>query len=129
MAGGSPALPTQSPKLTEDVAVKFLNRTGKRDIGVAVFVENKNMLAAMTKFVAWHVIHTQNAASFLYPMETQVGALYNEDGVKMMSGPHDTTEGATWEFYQEIPNAVPFMREGRVSNKREKWVCFCSIDK
>lgn len=99
-------------RLVEDVAIKFLNRTGKIDFAVAVFVKNENVNAAMSKFVTWHVLNTQSSASFIYPMQTQVGALYEDDGVRMRAGPHISRDGATWDFYQEIPMATPFMREG-----------------
>ena len=119
--------PWLTGKLVEDVAIKFLNRTGRIDFAVVVFVKNENPNAALTKFVAWHVIHTQSAASFIYPMETQVGALYEDDGVRMRAGPHITRLGATWEFYQEIPMATPFMREGKLKLLAILTVCHCRI--
>ena len=96
-----------------DIPIKFVNKTGENDYTVVVFLRNESPNAVDTPFVAWHVIRTQTSALFSYPIQSEVGAIYDEDGMKMRAGPLPAFPGSTWDFIQENKQSTPTLKEGK----------------
>ena len=117
--GGKPRPPpveaNPAKSLMGNIPIKFVNETGETDNTVVVFLKNEDPNAIATPFVAWRTIRTQSSASFSYPTESEVGALYEEDGMKMTAGPLPAHPGSTWEFLQETEHATPTLKEGKYS--------------
>ena len=99
-------------RLLNDIPVQYVNKTGRHDFAVAVFVKNHNPNAFDTPYVAWHILRTQTAAKFVYPIETQVGAEYAKDGATLTAGPITAKLGSTWELHHESPDLTPYLKEG-----------------
>ena len=102
-----------SETLTHDIPILFLNKTGRYNFSVAVFVKNENSNASETPFVAWLTIRTQTSAKFWYPAETQVGVDYEIDGARVTAGPVTAHMGSTWEFIHESQESTPYLKEGK----------------
>lgn len=100
-------------ELLHDIPIRFVNKTGKSNFSVAVFAENLNPDAKDTPYVCWLSLRTQTSATFTYPMETQIGAEYEKDGVQLMAGPVPANVGSTWEFLHEKPDSTPYLKEGK----------------
>ena len=95
-----------------NIPVTYLNKTGQIDFRVVVFTKNENPNAIDTPFVAWQTLKAQTSASFVYPVDTAVGAEWIENDLLVRSGPFSTNLGATWKLCQAEQDGTPVLEEG-----------------
>ena len=99
-------------RITNDINIKYLNKTGRVDFAVAVFVQNSDANAVDSPYVAWYVLRTQSSAKFVWSKSQEVGVEYEVDGAKMTAGPVTAEAGSTWDFVHEQADSTPYLRRG-----------------
>jgi len=82
------------------INVRYYNNTGNTDFEVMVFTKNYSTRTPKTYYVAWHVLRGQTSVTFQYPVELAVGCTYEENKLKIVSGPFSAGLGSSWKIAQ-----------------------------
>jgi len=102
--------------MASNINVKYINKTGNTDFEVMVFTKNYSTRTPKIFYVAWHVLRGQTSVTFQYPMDLAVGCSYNENNLKIVSGPFTAGSGSSWKIAQPKPNSTAVLQQGKLVN-------------
>ncbi len=97
--------------LSDDIQIKYVNSTTRTDFEVMVFTKNYSTRTPKTYYCAWHVLRGQTSVAFNYPVHLAVGATYQENSLKISSGPFHAHLGSSWRITQEKINDTAVLSE------------------
>ena len=69
--------------------------------------------------VAWQVLRTQNSVAFEYPLQSEVGAFYEQSAQKVTAGPFPAELGSTWEAFRKNERTALLVSEGNICSLYE----------
>lgn len=107
---------------SDKIDIKYLNKTGNTDFEVMVFTKNYSTRTPKTYYVAWEILRGQTSVQFKYPVSTvAVGAFYEENGLKIVSGPFDAQLGSSWRIIQDKKRNTAVLQRSKFLVSRQKF--------
>ena len=108
------------------IPITYINSTGQTDFQVLVFTKNFSVNTPETFYAAWQVLRAQTSSSFEYPVDIEVGAIYESAGQTIISGPFAASLGSTWGVIQHSPNETAVLSESKFNAIDSYQVCLKS---
>ncbi len=104
--------------MAKAINIKYSNKTSHTDFEVMVFTKNYSTRSPKTYYVAWQVLRGQTAVYFKYPLDTlEVGATYQESGLRIVSGPFHADVGSSWRITQPKPTDTALLLPSKLKFK------------